>query len=217
VKPFKTMMMKVMVVITLLAFSTIFPALSQQKGAIGVKAGIGLTDEINNLYTASSKIGYQINGFYHIKFTHKLSARLEGGFIQKGFNSQIYPSGTNPAEENYNTTYHYVTFGPDLILTFPNQVKTVYFFGGIRADYFIDYSSSEEFQKHFIDPVAEDFRKFQILINTGTGILLPSGLFIELNGNIDVLNKIKTQRRKDIGPQFFDLYIGLNLGWKMDI
>ncbi len=187
-----------------------------QQNAVGLKAGIGLTDEINNLYGASSTIGYQINGFYSRKFTDRLSARLEAGFIQKGFASEVYFPGVNE-EESYTTTYNYLTLGPDLVLSFPNPGKTIYFFGGIRTDYFLGYTSSDEFEQLFIKPVAEDFHKFQLLVNAGTGISLPSGLFIELNGNIDVLNKIKKQENTDTSPRFFDVYFGVNVGWKMNI
>ncbi len=194
---------------TILVILMIFQAFAQQKSYVGIKGGIGLTDELNNLYETSSIPGYQVNGFYTYEFTNQLSARLEAGFIQKGFAAHVYFAGET---NKYETTFKYLSVGPDIILSLPNSEKTVYFLGGIRTDYFLDYTSSKDFQKlHELG-----YNKLQLLFNAGTGLLWSSGIFLEFNTNIDILNKLKTKNANS-SPRFYDLFVGLNVGWRMSL
>jgi len=155
-----------------------------------------------------------ISGNYTHNLNDKISARIEGGFTQKGFRSKVhFPGPGINDDEVYQTTYNYISVGPDIIIAFPKPKKTVYLLSGIRTDYLINYTTEDDNYKQ----VMEDFRHLQLLLNAGAGLIFPSGIFLEINGSIDFLNKIKTTERTNSGPRIYDIYFGLSVGYELGL
>lgn len=178
----------------------------------GIKAGIGVSYEYNNLINTYSKTGGELSCFYYVPMSKFPDIRIDLGYKQSGYVSKLMELvGTVKSDV---TKYQLLTFGPDLIIPFNSQDNKIYLYAGIRINYLLASDFAFENQEvGFSEDYRRSFSKIQYMADAGIGVNVTPAFFIEIGSNGNFINKIN--RTKSTGSKAYDYYFGITLGYKL--
>jgi len=177
---------------------------------IGFKTGFGISNEYNNLANLTKKISYDFTINYFVPNIDFHDLKLNLGYKNRGYKGILFADYAPKIKSGYLIQdYHLLFFGPEIIISRNERWKELYYLLGFNISYLLNHDPVFGFN---FDDGINSFRRVQYDINLGVGYNISSKLFVEINGNCNLIDKIKSTDRQR-NAKAYDYYIGVSLGY----